>query len=69
MFSGVKMKKNVFLELLRFLAATIIVGYHTKFVFHSGWIFVEFFFIISGFLHIKRYYNIKNQGKASRIFR
>ena len=62
------MKKNVFLELLRFLAATIIVGYHTKFVFHSGWIFVEFFFIISGFFAYKKVLQYKESGESFKDF-
>ncbi len=62
------MKKNVFLELLRFLAATIIVGYHTKYIFHSGWIFVEFFFIISGFFAYKKVLQYKESGNSFKDF-
>ena len=62
------MKKNIFLELLRFFAATIIVGYHTKFVFNSGWIFVEFFFIISGFFAYKRVLQYRESGESFKDF-
>ena len=62
------MKKNVFLELLRFLAATIIIGYHTKYVFHSGWIFVEFFFIISGFFAYKKVLQYRESGESFKDF-
>lgn len=62
------MKKNVFLELLRFFAATVIVGYHTKFVFNSGWIFVEFFFIISGFFAYKKVLQYRETGEDFRDF-
>lgn len=62
------MKKNVFLELLRFFAATIIVGYHTKFVFSSGWIFVEFFFMISGFFAYRKVLQYMESGESFRDF-
>ncbi len=62
------MKKNVFIELLRFFAATIIVGYHTKFVFDSGWIFVEFFFMLSGFFAYKKVLQYKESGEVFKDF-
>lgn len=62
------MKKNVFLELLRFFAATIIIGYHTEYVFNSGWIFVEFFFIISGFFAYKKVLQCKESNEKFRDF-
>ena len=62
------MKKNVFLELLRFFAATIIIGYHTEFIFDSGWIFVEFFFIISGFFAYRKVLQYKESGEAFKDF-
>lgn len=62
------MKKNVFIELLRFLAATIIVGYHTRFVFDSGWIFVEFFFMLSGFFAYKKVLQYKESGESFKDF-
>lgn len=43
------MKKNSTIELMRFLGATIIFLYHQGVMFDSGWIFVEFFFMVSGY--------------------
>ncbi len=62
------MKKNVFIELLRFFAATIIVGYHTEFIFSSGWIFVEFFFMLSGFFAYKKILQYKDSGESFKDF-
>ena len=62
------MKKNVFIELLRFVAATIIIAYHTECVFSSGWIFVEFFFILSGFFAYKRVLQYQKSGEAFKDF-
>lgn len=52
-YSAKSMSKNSFIELCRFLACYCIFSYHTRGVFISGWIFVEFFFILSGFFTVK----------------
>ena len=38
------------LELMRFIAASAIMCLHFGFLFNKGWIFVEFFFILTGLL-------------------
>ncbi len=45
--------KNSYIELWRFLACMIIFAYHTNTIFASGWLFVEFFFMLSGFFAYK----------------
>lgn len=45
--------RNSFIELCRFLACYCIFSYHARGMFTSGWIFVEFFFILSGFFTVK----------------
>lgn len=46
-------EKNLYIELWRFLAAITILFYHTNHLGYriacGGWIFVEFFFIVSGY--------------------
>ena len=46
-------KKNNMVELCRFLACYVIFSYHAGGRFTTGWIFVEFFFMLSGYFAIK----------------
>ena len=61
------MKKNYLIELWRFVASFIIASYHISFIFHTGWIFVEFFFMISGFFAFKHCMK-KNKDTESENF-
>lgn len=54
-----KSRKNLFIELCRFLASLVIVGHHSDKFFENpahilgwggGWVFVEFFLILTGYL-------------------
>lgn len=48
-------------ELCRFLACYIIFSYHAGGRFTTGWIFVEFFFMLSGYFAIKHL--VRMEGK------
>ena len=49
-----KKRKNVYVELCRFLACCIIFSFHSQGgMFISGWIFVEYFFMLSGYFAAK----------------
>lgn len=63
-----KTQKNSFIELERFLACLIIFSFHTEGIFISGWIFVEFFFMLSGYFAIKHFQDHPDQDsqKANR---
>lgn len=55
-------KKNLFIELCRFIAAICIMLHHTetmglKTVSVGGWIFVEFFFILTGYFMTRHFDN------------
>lgn len=45
--------KNSFIELGRFLACLMIFSFHAGGRFHSGWIFVEYFYILSGYFTVR----------------
>ena len=45
--------KNSFIELCRFVSSYIIFSFHANSLFVSGWIFVEYFFILSGYFAIR----------------
>lgn len=47
--------KSDYIELLRFLACLIIFSFHTEGIFISGWIFVEFFFLLSGYFAMRHF--------------
>lgn len=48
-------------ELCRFLACYVIFSYHAGGRFTTGWIFVEFFFMLSGYFAIKHL--VRMEGK------
>lgn len=54
-------------ELCRFLACYVIFSYHAGGRFTTGWIFVEFFFMLSGYFAIKHLVRIegKIENKAT----
>ena len=54
-------KKNNMVELCRFLACYVIFSYHAGGRFTTGWIFVEFFFMLSGYFAIKHL--VRMEGK------
>lgn len=54
--------KNNFIELERFLACLIIFSFHTEGLFISGWIFVEFFFMLSGYFAVKHFQSRPDQS-------
>lgn len=60
-------KKNNMVELCRFLACYVIFSYHAGGRFTTGWIFVEFFFMLSGYFAIKHLVRIegKIENKAT----
>ena len=47
------MKKNHLIEFWRFVASLIIAGFHGAVIFRTGWIFVEFFFMLTGYFAFK----------------
>ena len=48
-----KSTKNYYIELCRFLACMAIFSYHASWHLVGGWIFVEFFFMLTGFFMVK----------------
>ena len=60
----VKKAKNTYLEICRFLAAVTVMLHHTDVIglqkiAPGGWIFVEFYFVISGFFVTRHFDNEK----------
>lgn len=59
------MKRNSVLELWRFIGSIVILLFHSGTLgivdhnFMSGWIFVEFFYMVTGYFTYKHFYNMK----------
>lgn len=53
--------KNDMVEICRFLACYVIFSYHAKGTFCSGWIFVEYFFMLSGYFTVSHLVKMKGQ--------
>lgn len=45
----------------------IIASYHIDYIFHTGWIFVEFFFMISGYFAFKHYISGKEVAEPEHF--
>ena len=54
-------KRNSYIELERFLAALGILFYHVGFM-KSGWIFVEFFFMLSGYFAMRHFSKLSDSS-------
>lgn len=61
-----KSTRNSYIELWRFVACLVIFSFHTEGVFISGWIFVEFFFMLSGYFAMGHF--IRRKGQIDRNF-
>lgn len=53
--------KNNMIEMSRFLACYVIFSYHAKGIFCSGWIFVEYFFMLSGYFAVSHLVRMKGK--------
>ncbi len=68
-------QKNSLIELERFLACTAIFFFHWGFIFTSGWIFVEFFYILTGYFSLRHFsvniskYQISDRQYANDAFK
>lgn len=65
-----KLKRNVKIEYTRFVGSIVILLFHARFdediaVFQSGWIMVEYFFMLTGYLTVKHieYAGINTENK------
>ena len=58
-------QKNSLIELERFLACTAIFFFHQGFLFTSGWVFVEFFYILTGYFSLKHFAINKSKNQMS----
>ena len=47
--------RNPIIELMRFFAALIVFFYHQSYFFGSGWLFVEFFLILTGYFTARHF--------------
>lgn len=61
-----KYTRNSYIELWRFMACLIIFSFHTEGMFISGWIFVEFFFMLSGYFAVG--YFVQRKGQLDKNF-
>lgn len=70
-----KKNKNYFIEYWRFIAMLMIMGHHlyhlgaTNYPFKYGWVFVEFFFILTGYLttsHFSKSFDLNSTERAEK---